>query len=40
MTEAQEALGVYVHLPFCEAKCSYCHFAIDPRRPGEERQER
>ena len=33
-------LGLYVHVPFCEAKCSYCHFAIDPRRPGDERQER
>ena len=33
-------LGLYVHVPFCEAKCTYCHFAIDPRRPGEERQER
>lgn len=33
-------LGLYVHIPFCEAKCSYCHFAIDPRRPDGERQER
>lgn len=35
-----EPLGLYVHIPFCEAKCTYCHFAIDPRRPGDERQER
>ncbi len=35
-----EPLGLYVHVPFCEAKCTYCHFAIDPRRPGEDRQER
>jgi putative oxygen-independent coproporphyrinogen III oxidase len=35
-----EPLGLYVHVPFCEAKCSYCHFAIDPRRPDEARQER
>jgi oxygen-independent coproporphyrinogen-3 oxidase len=34
------AVGLYVHVPFCEAKCTYCHFAIDPRRPGEDRQER
>ncbi|HXK08215.1 MAG TPA: radical SAM family heme chaperone HemW [Vicinamibacteria bacterium] len=32
--------GIYIHVPFCEAKCTYCHFAIDPRKPGEERQER
>lgn len=29
-----------MHIPFCESKCTYCHFAIDPRRPGEERQDR
>jgi len=34
------ALGLYVHLPFCEAKCTYCHFAIDPRRPDRDREER
>lgn len=37
---AEDRLGLYVHVPFCEAKCTYCHFAIDPRRPGEDRQER
>ena len=37
---SDDTLGLYVHIPFCEAKCTYCHFAIDPRRPGEERQER
>ena len=20
-------LGLYVHIPFCQSKCSYCHFA-------------
>jgi oxygen-independent coproporphyrinogen-3 oxidase len=33
-------LGLYVHVPFCEAKCTYCHFAIDPRRPDGAREER
>jgi oxygen-independent coproporphyrinogen-3 oxidase len=37
---AEGPLGVYVHIPFCESKCTYCHFAIDPRRPDPERQER
>ncbi len=41
LTGAEGAgVGLYVHVPFCEAKCTYCHFAIDPRRPGEDRQER
>jgi putative oxygen-independent coproporphyrinogen III oxidase len=33
-------LGLYVHVPFCAAKCTYCHFAIDPRRPDDVRQDR
>jgi len=33
-------LGIYVHIPFCAAKCAYCHFAIDPSRPSADRQER
>ena len=36
----EEPLGLYVHIPFCEAKCTYCHFAIDPRRPDDARQDR
>ncbi len=35
-----DLLGLYVHVPFCEAKCTYCHFAIDPRRPDSTRQDR
>jgi oxygen-independent coproporphyrinogen-3 oxidase len=37
---ADAVLGLYVHVPFCEVKCTYCHFAIDPRRPDHARQER
>ena len=40
MSEAGEPLGVYVHVPFCEVKCSYCHFAIDPGAAPGSRQER
>ncbi len=27
-----EAIGLYVHFPFCRAKCPYCHFASVPYR--------
>ncbi|HQJ25064.1 MAG TPA: coproporphyrinogen III oxidase, partial [Bacillota bacterium] len=32
-------LGIYVHVPFCLSKCSYCAFvsypgAVDPHRAG------
>ncbi len=27
------ALGLYLHIPFCKAKCSYCDFASVPGRP-------
>jgi oxygen-independent coproporphyrinogen-3 oxidase len=37
---SDDTVGLYVHIPFCEAKCSYCHFAIDPRRPDGAREER
>ncbi len=36
----ERPLGVYVHIPFCVHKCAYCHFAIDPGRPGDSRRER
>jgi len=40
LSGAGERLGLYVHVPFCEVKCSYCHFAIDPGPANEPRQER
>jgi oxygen-independent coproporphyrinogen-3 oxidase len=40
LSGAGEPLGLYVHVPFCEVKCSYCHFAIDPGAPLASRQER
>jgi oxygen-independent coproporphyrinogen-3 oxidase len=40
VSASAEPIGLYLHIPFCEAKCTYCHFAIDPRRPDQDRQER
>lgn len=37
---AERPLGVYLHIPFCAQKCAYCHFAIDPSRPPDERRDR
>ncbi len=39
MTSREQPIGLYVHIPFCEAKCTYCHFAIDTH-PGDARQDR
>jgi oxygen-independent coproporphyrinogen-3 oxidase len=32
--QQSSALGIYVHIPFCEAKCGYCDFASVPLAPG------
>jgi oxygen-independent coproporphyrinogen-3 oxidase len=26
--------GIYIHIPFCHARCNYCHFVIRPWRPN------
>lgn len=28
------SVGIYVHIPFCRAKCNYCHFLSIPLQPG------
>ncbi len=30
MTNLSPTLGIYVHIPFCRAKCSYCAFVSQP----------
>jgi len=31
--DASRPLGVYVHFPFCRARCPYCDFATAVREP-------
>jgi oxygen-independent coproporphyrinogen-3 oxidase len=37
MSRSSEALGVYIHIPFCRSICSFCNFATAPR--NKEREE-
>ncbi|MFA6955808.1 MAG: radical SAM family heme chaperone HemW [Thermoanaerobaculia bacterium] len=32
MTSTDDSMGIYVHLPFCRRRCSYCPFAISVDR--------
>lgn len=32
----EEGIGLYIHIPFCLAKCGYCGFASSPGLPGPE----
>jgi oxygen-independent coproporphyrinogen-3 oxidase len=37
MRERQVPLGIYVHVPFCAARCGYCDFnTYVPKRPGQQ----
>lgn len=33
LTTQKNALGIYVHIPFCRSKCHYCDFYSIPRDP-------
>ena len=36
MTDSRTPLGIYVHVPFCAARCGYCDFnTYVPRLPGQ-----
>ncbi len=32
----EEGLGLYIHIPFCLAKCGYCGFTSSPGLPGHQ----
>jgi len=35
VSRADDALGIYVHVPFCRVRCGYCSFAITTHRERE-----
>ena len=34
MIHARPPFGIYLHIPFCVAKCHYCDFVSRPLAPG------
>ncbi len=38
MSRSSEALGVYIHIPFCRSICSFCNFATAPRDAEREEE--
>ena len=38
LPDTDAPIGVYIHIPFCEVRCSYCDFATDLEREGQRDQ--